>query len=152
MHSIYSVYMLIPISQFILSLLSTLVSIHIVLYCLCLYFCLQIKFFSGFVIATGFFSAGTLLSLDILPGTLQKLSCQWPLTNWWSPIRNEPRLLSWTPHLFSQLHCMCLPCGSMGIAVAVWSAFNRHPPYDTHTCTHFVFHSLLHSASVHHKP
>ena len=152
MHSINSVYMLIPISQLILSLFSTLVSIHIVLYCPCLYFCLQVKFFSGFVITTGFFSAGTLLSLGILPGTSQKPSCQWPLSNWWSPTTNEPRLLSWTPHLFSQLHCMHLPCGSMGLAVAVWSTFNCHPPYDTHTCTHFVFHSLLRSVTRHQKP
>ena len=152
MHSINGVCMLIPVSQFILSLLSTLVSIHIVLYCRCLYFCLQVKFFSGFVIMTGFFSAGTLLSLGILPGTLQKPSCQWPLTNWWGPTTDEPRLLSWTPHLFCQLHCMYLPCGSMGIAVAAWSEFNCHPPYDTHTCTHFVFYSLLHSVTEHQKP
>ena len=99
-----------------------------------------------------FFQCWHPLSLGILPGTLQKPSCQWPLTNWWGPTTDEPRLLSWTPHLFCQLHCMYLPCGSMGIAVAAWSEFNCHPPYDTHTCTHFVFYSLLHSVTEHQKP
>lgn len=138
-----------PSPQFILSLLSTLVSIHTVLYCPCLYFCLQVKFFSGFVITAGFCSAGTLLSLGILPGTSLKPSCQWPLTNWWGPTTDEPRLLSWTPHLFCQLHCMYLPCGSMGIAVATWSEFNCHPPI-WHTHMHTLLYFLFSSAFCHH--